>query len=147
MERLHQENEQLRQRLVEAEATTVVVADAEKNHALGLHKMAIQRAMKAEKERDEIIDGFICTRIAHLADQVTYENKSHLHSMKVEKQERNLQSWLAALRGEQHATSSEFRPITGFVPRTNTSCLSTPSRPSIRTKSTLARNEERTYIS
>ena len=111
MERLSLENEQLKQRLVNAEKSAAVRANAEKREESRLKLAAIQRAEEAEKERDEIIDGFISNRIRQLSSQLT--NKSHSCSMQIERRKTNLQSWLASLQPRDKSNVSEFRPITG----------------------------------
>ena len=111
MVRLSQENEQLKQQLANAEKSAAVRANAEKREACRLKQAAIQRAENAEKERDEIIDGFIHARIRHLSSQIT--NKSHSCSTHIEQRKINLQSWLASLQPKDSSTGSEFRPITG----------------------------------
>ena len=111
MERLSRENEQLKQQLANAQKSAAVRANAEKREACRLKQAAIQRAENAEKERDEIIDGFIHARIRHLSSQIT--NKSHSCSTHIEQRKINLQSWLASLQPKDSSTGSEFRPITG----------------------------------
>ena len=111
MERLSLENEQLKQRLVNAEKSAMVKAHAEKREEHRLRQAAIQRAEKAEKERDELIDGFIRVRIQHLDNKTT--DKSHSCSTKIDQRKKNLENWLSSLQGKEKKAHSELRPITG----------------------------------
>ena len=83
MERLAQENEQLKQQLFDAAASAAARADVEKGKERHLKEAAIQRAEKAEREKDELIDGFILTHIQHLASHRQSNGNppaSHQHS-------------------------------------------------------------------
>ena len=130
MERLSRENEQLKQQLANAQKSAAVRANAEKREQSRLKQAAIQRAEKAEKERDEIIDGFIHARIRHLSSQIT--NKSHSCSTKVENRKNNLENWLSSLQGKEKKAYSELRPITGGKINTNAGYTALALHPSMR---------------
>ena len=130
MERLSRENEQLKQQLANAQKSAAVRANAEKREQSRLKQAAIQRAEKAEKERDEIIDGFIHARIRHLSSQIT--NKSHSCSTKVENRKKNLENWLSSLQGKEKKAYSELRPITGGKINTNAGYTALALHPSMR---------------
>ena len=132
MESLVRENEQLRLQLANAEAAAAENAYVEKEREWKEWKQkeaAIQRAEKAEKERDEMIDGFIRTRISHLANQTM--DRSHRCTTEIDQLKKNLQSWLASLQG---MTATKSQPIA--------SVTSSP-RPSVRPDSA-SLNETRT---
>ena len=102
MERLAQENEQLKQQLVDAAASAAARADVEKGKECHLKEAAIQRAEKAEREKDELIDGFILTHIQHLASHRQSNGNppaSHQRS-KIDLRKKNLQTWLATLQSQ-----------------------------------------------
>ena len=116
MERLFQENEQLRQQLANAAASAAARADIEKGKERYLKEAAIQRAEEAERERDEIIDGFIRTCSQHSANhrQATGSPPANLHcSTKINLRKKNLQNWLASF---QLRTNQEPQSNTGVHP-------------------------------
>ena len=101
MERLSQENEQLKQQIINAAASAAARADVEKEKERDLKEAAIQRAEEAERERDEIIDGFIRTCSQHSANhrQATGSPLANLHcSTKINLRKKNLQIWLASFQ-------------------------------------------------
>ena len=110
MERLDGENEQLRQQVADAEAiaaaATAARLDVEKKEESRI-KTAIQRAEKAEKEVDELIDGFIRICIQHSAsDRRITENPSHECSSKINMRKKNLSIWLSSLPTEENRATS-----------------------------------------
>ena len=141
MERLALENEQLKQQIVDARKFAAVKANAERREECRLKQAAIQRAEKAEKERDEIIDGFIHARIRHLSSQIT--NKSHSYSSEVEKRKKNLENWLSSLQGKEKKAHSEFRPITGSKVSGNSNYTASAYHPSMRMDNPSIENETR----
>ena len=107
MERLDRENEQLRQQVADAVATaaaaTAARLDVEKREESRI-KTAIQRAEKAEKEKDDIIDSFIRVRIQHLASDRQSTGKLHASyecSSRIDVRRMNLSSWLSSLPTEE----------------------------------------------
>ena len=105
MERLDGENEQLRQQVADAVATaaaaTAARLDVEKKEESRI-KTAIQRAEKAEKEKDEMIDSFIRVCIQHSAnDRRLTDNPSHECLPRVNLRKKNLSSWLSYLPTEE----------------------------------------------
>ena len=112
MERLDRENEQLRQQIADAVATaaaaTAARLDVEKKEESRI-KTAIQRAERAEKEKDEIIDSLIRVRIQHLASdrQSTGElHASYECSSRVDVRRKNLTTWLSSLPTEETGATS-----------------------------------------
>ena len=115
MERLVQENEQLKQQIADAAAVAAARANAKKDEQ-NLREAAIQRAEKAEREKDELIDGFIRTRIQHLASHRRSTNDqpaSHMRSTINGLRSKNLQIWSASLQG---MNSLESRSVNGAYP-------------------------------
>ena len=105
MERLDRENEQLRQQVADAVATAAAAIaarlDVEKEEESRI-KSAIQRAEKAEKEKDELVDGFIRVCIQHSAsDRQFTENPSHECSSKINLRKKNLLDWLSSFPTEE----------------------------------------------
>ena len=101
MERLDRENEQLRQQVADAVATaaaaTAARLDVEKKEESRI-KSAIQRAEKAEKEKDELVDDFIRICIQHSAsDRRFTENPSHKCLSTINLRKKYLSSWLSSL--------------------------------------------------
>ena len=110
MERLDGENEQLRQQVADAvaiaAAATAARLDVEKKEESRI-KTAIQRAEKAEKEVDELIDGFIRVCIQHSAsDRRSTENPSHECRSKIILRKKNLLSWLSSLPTEETSATT-----------------------------------------
>ena len=114
MERLVQENEQLKRQLANAASIAAARANVKKDEEK-LREAAIQRAEKAEREKDELIDGFIRTRIQHLASHRQSNGNppaSHQRS-RIDTRKKNLQNWLASLQGK---TDQESLSISGVHP-------------------------------
>ena len=110
MERLDGENEQLRQQIADAAATaaaaTAALLDVEKKEESRI-KTAIQRAERAEKEKDELIDGFVRVCIQHSAsDRQSTENPGHECSSKTNMRRKNLWSWLSLLPSEETSAAT-----------------------------------------
>ena len=104
------------QQLIDAAASAAARADVEKEKERILKETAIQRAEKAEKERDDIIDGFICTRVQHLASHRQATGSplaSHLCTTNIDLRKKNLQSWLSSLQG---MNGSEYPSIAAVLP-------------------------------
>ena len=110
MERLDGENEQLRQQVADAKAIAAAATAArlyvEKKEESRI-KTATQRAEKAEKEVDELIDGFIRICIQRSAsDRQLTDNPSHECSSKINLRKKNLTTWLSLLPTEETSATT-----------------------------------------
>ena len=112
MERLAQENEQLKQQIANAAAVAAARASVNKDDKK-LREAAIQRAEKAEREKDELIDGFIRTHIQHLASYRQSNGNppaSHQRS-RIDTQKKKLQNWLAVLQYQSISGTHPSLPL------------------------------------